>query len=304
MKSKGFTLIELLVVISIIAVLMSIMMPALNKVREQAKSTVCMTSMRNLSTACMTYAPDNNNQPPMSGSRDYNDKLSAWGGNYPVAPYWDARLLPYITQTAGVSPTNTTTAVLSKINPNVFDIFLCPGAASDPDQKTSIDRVRNGLPSPDGTVRAKNIFPRSYRINASLTGHEDVASAYKSFATQAYRSSIPLSKVNDASRTPLIFESNVTDGSCYNSIYGWAGRSWADIKPVHFNNYGDAVFTDTWGDTRERIGIANITFADGHTAKIKRFYNSTYWRYGGEPETVGIKFRAAGKSTQPERGLK
>lgn len=58
-ESKAFTLIELLVVISIIAVLMSIMMPALTKVREQAKKSVCMSNLSQISKASYLYATDN-----------------------------------------------------------------------------------------------------------------------------------------------------------------------------------------------------------------------------------------------------
>jgi len=61
-NKKGFTLIELLVVISIIAVLMSIMMPALAKVREQAKKTVCMTNLKQWGTIFAMYTNGNDNK--------------------------------------------------------------------------------------------------------------------------------------------------------------------------------------------------------------------------------------------------
>jgi len=50
-KRKGFTLIELLVVIAIIAVLMAILMPALNRVKEQGKRVVCMSNLKQLTMA-------------------------------------------------------------------------------------------------------------------------------------------------------------------------------------------------------------------------------------------------------------
>lgn len=60
-NNKGFTLIELLVVISIIAVLMSILMPALGRVKEQAKTVVCSNNLRQLGLAWRFYAEDNDN---------------------------------------------------------------------------------------------------------------------------------------------------------------------------------------------------------------------------------------------------
>ncbi|MCK5001044.1 MAG: prepilin-type N-terminal cleavage/methylation domain-containing protein [Anaerohalosphaera sp.] len=59
-KKHGFTLIELLVVISIIALLLAILMPALGRVKKQARKTVCMTSTRSFGLAFMLYASDFN----------------------------------------------------------------------------------------------------------------------------------------------------------------------------------------------------------------------------------------------------
>lgn len=65
MKRKAFTLIELLVVIAIIAVLMGILMPALQRVREQAKRRSCASRVRQHTLAMIMYADDNNNKLPM-----------------------------------------------------------------------------------------------------------------------------------------------------------------------------------------------------------------------------------------------
>jgi prepilin-type N-terminal cleavage/methylation domain-containing protein/prepilin-type processing-associated H-X9-DG protein len=61
-KSKGFTLIELLVVIAIIAILMAILMPALNRAREQGKRASCLSSLKQLQLAWIAYAGDNDDR--------------------------------------------------------------------------------------------------------------------------------------------------------------------------------------------------------------------------------------------------
>ena len=57
---KAFTLIELLVVIAIIAVLMSILMPSLNRAREQGRRIVCLSNLKQMSLAWNLYADDYN----------------------------------------------------------------------------------------------------------------------------------------------------------------------------------------------------------------------------------------------------
>jgi prepilin-type N-terminal cleavage/methylation domain-containing protein len=60
----GFTLIELLVVISLIALLMAVLLPALNGARKQAKSVVCQSRLRQWATILASYAQDNDGRFP------------------------------------------------------------------------------------------------------------------------------------------------------------------------------------------------------------------------------------------------
>lgn len=58
-KRKGFTLVELLVVIGIIALLISILLPSLNKAREMGRRAACLSNMRQLAMGWNAYAIDN-----------------------------------------------------------------------------------------------------------------------------------------------------------------------------------------------------------------------------------------------------
>ena len=66
--SKGFTLVELLVVIGIIAVLISMLLPALTKAREAANRTSCLSNLRQIHQALAMYAVEYKDKVPLGGS--------------------------------------------------------------------------------------------------------------------------------------------------------------------------------------------------------------------------------------------
>ncbi len=81
-RHKAFTLIELLVVIAIIALLLSILTPALNKAKLQVRNTICLSNLSQIGLAANLYADDNESYIPRG----------AGGG----APLWFVQFLPYL----------------------------------------------------------------------------------------------------------------------------------------------------------------------------------------------------------------
>src|SRR3989339_2264174 len=74
-KRKAFTLVELLVVISIIALLLSILMPALSKVREQARTVICKSRMSQWGQFLFLYVHDNDDEITYIAGPDSNPYL-------------------------------------------------------------------------------------------------------------------------------------------------------------------------------------------------------------------------------------
>jgi prepilin-type N-terminal cleavage/methylation domain-containing protein len=72
-RCPAFTLVELLVVISIIAMLLAVLMPALGKARDQGKKTICKSNVHGLGLATLLYLQSNDNAfPAPAGSNKYS----------------------------------------------------------------------------------------------------------------------------------------------------------------------------------------------------------------------------------------
>lgn len=86
MKRKGFTLVELLVVITIIALLMSILMPALGKIKQLAYRVMCGTNLSAIGKQIVMYASYNDETYPVAGNKkgvwSTQGGLNATGGDW------------------------------------------------------------------------------------------------------------------------------------------------------------------------------------------------------------------------------
>ena len=93
---RGFTLIELLVVIAIIAILIGLLLPAVQKVRESANKTQCTNNMKQLGVACHAYHDARNALP---AAVLMNGNISNPGDyTQPFGPNWVVLLLPQFEQ--------------------------------------------------------------------------------------------------------------------------------------------------------------------------------------------------------------
>lgn len=129
---KAFTLIELLVVVAIISLLMTIIVPALRRVKEQATGSVCLSNVKQITLAWHTYTMDSdavlvNGHVPTQTKVERNNNMTYWveppqneagnyrGGSNVVTAEFEQKgiergaLFPYI---------------------NAIDVYKCPGDRS------------------------------------------------------------------------------------------------------------------------------------------------------------------------------
>ncbi len=243
---SAFTLIELLVVISIIALLIGILLPALGAARDAARSTVAMTQIKNLNLAMGVYATDHRDYLPMHSSP------SSWNPR----TRWFDYLFPYLQS---------------------IDIYVSPNL--DPAQREASTRYFAHTndpadPYPGGPVAFagygynfqylgnSRFNPTFHRNLADITATSDTVAIGDCSGSRAGSSGAMPGHSSEAVYAidpPLISARTAhPDGRAY-----YAGSS--------VNEPGGNPDTYLWRSwTMERNnGSANVTFIDGHGESVK-----------------------------------
>ena len=231
---RGFTLIELLVVIAIIAILAAMLLPALSKAKDHAKSIQCVNNTRQLGLACMMYA--NDNQDYLTPINKLAYQAPGWSTNW-----WFFLLEPYLTK---VTQTNT------------IPVWRCP-AVLDADIDTSPGTITFWGCAWQGygpTQNNANNYANSY-INyptAQLpTGSKKLSALSRSSQLWLYGDA-GHPKVSQATDTVPPAGGYITEGTlAVPVLYSWAAQ--AKQAAIRHDSGTRAVFT----------------FCDGHVEKWK-----------------------------------
>lgn len=126
-KKVDFTLIELLVVIAIIAILASMLLPALNRGRAMARSTLCKNNLKQMGLLAKMYQGDHDSYIPPTWVKQPN--------GYPTG--WPYALMPYLGVNLSIYPAGSGAATgFVRMDPKFngssgYHLFYCPGEILD-----------------------------------------------------------------------------------------------------------------------------------------------------------------------------
>jgi len=256
-KSRcGFTLIELLVVISIIAVLASLIAPAVQSARRAARKVQCLSNMRNVGLAMQNFASSNNGSLPALWSTQTVTNSGGTQGTMTVP--WTILLLPALDNSAllknirndavvGASPG---TMVINSADAVALEVFTCPDHVAAYKKAGGLSFVVNaGHMAPGAGAGAWGIRDLSHNpgiMNWALpAGAGDANDIAVGLATgviwgnpTAYSSSLEYVSTGDGTSTTILLTENLQAGKWYDT----------DTPAIGFGVKMTSTLTATYGN--------------------------------------------------------
>jgi len=289
---RGFTLVELLVVISIIALLLAIMVPALNMVRGRTQTIICGTNLKNYGPALCMYAQENSDKAPFSFSWLYSMKTIFKPvprfGIIPQGCRWHYDVDP---------PDGSLWPYLKNINVHMCPTFRGIAMADKKCYNTGEGQVLPGMP-PDRGHDPKLPFNPVYSYSMNRWLGLDWPS-YLADPTLVTEPSLKLTMVKRPAQCFAFSEENMwtignpddrdshpkrtcDDNKIYssmaigkNDLWLSALKTWPDGALSNFATYHNV------SKSHRDEGFANALYVDGHVKTVKgRAGYDAYLEYG------------------------